>query len=321
MMSIENPDQAEMLFEKLRSISAPPVEDTFTAIEKNSDEIIPLLLDEIAAFADNPDKVGTLGDDYIRHIVSIFILAYLRNKAAFPLIIKLISHPGDKVVNLTGEVFTEALGRILASVYDGDLQSIKSVVENTNLNPWIRTAALDSFMVLWKEDVLSRDEVISYLKELMESKLEQTPGYVWDTIALIAYDLHPGELEDLLRQAIGKQLIAPMVLNAKSLTACVKEDLNNAIKNKDNVVDGYIKEPIKELTWWLYPDEEALDKGMEYAAVAVPIAEKKIEPGERSAPMGWRGNTPVVNAKAKVGRNDPCPCGSGKKYKKCCAAH
>ena len=21
----------------------------------------------------------------------------------------------------------------------------------------------------------------------------------------------------------------------------------------------------------------------------------------------------------KVGRNDPCPCGSGKKYKKCCA--
>ena len=22
---------------------------------------------------------------------------------------------------------------------------------------------------------------------------------------------------------------------------------------------------------------------------------------------------------SKVGRNDPCPCGSGKKYKKCCA--
>jgi preprotein translocase subunit SecA len=25
----------------------------------------------------------------------------------------------------------------------------------------------------------------------------------------------------------------------------------------------------------------------------------------------------VVPAAAKVGRNDPCPCGSGKKYKKC----
>ena len=25
-----------------------------------------------------------------------------------------------------------------------------------------------------------------------------------------------------------------------------------------------------------------------------------------------------VRASVKVGRNDPCPCGSGKKYKKCC---
>ncbi len=27
---------------------------------------------------------------------------------------------------------------------------------------------------------------------------------------------------------------------------------------------------------------------------------------------------PVVRAGSKLGRNDPCPCGSGKKYKKCC---
>lgn len=28
----------------------------------------------------------------------------------------------------------------------------------------------------------------------------------------------------------------------------------------------------------------------------------------------------VVRTSPKVGRNDPCPCGSGRKYKKCCAA-
>ena len=28
--------------------------------------------------------------------------------------------------------------------------------------------------------------------------------------------------------------------------------------------------------------------------------------------------TPVVRQGAKIGRNDPCPCNSGKKYKKCC---
>ena len=27
-----------------------------------------------------------------------------------------------------------------------------------------------------------------------------------------------------------------------------------------------------------------------------------------------------VRAEPKVGRNEPCPCGSGKKYKKCCGA-
>lgn len=31
------------------------------------------------------------------------------------------------------------------------------------------------------------------------------------------------------------------------------------------------------------------------------------------------GLDPIVREDAKVGRNDPCPCGSGKKFKKCCA--
>ncbi len=28
---------------------------------------------------------------------------------------------------------------------------------------------------------------------------------------------------------------------------------------------------------------------------------------------------PIQNEKAPPGRNDPCPCGSGRKYKQCCA--
>jgi len=31
-------------------------------------------------------------------------------------------------------------------------------------------------------------------------------------------------------------------------------------------------------------------------------------------------NEPYVRPEPKIGRNDPCPCGSGKKYKKCCLA-
>lgn len=29
---------------------------------------------------------------------------------------------------------------------------------------------------------------------------------------------------------------------------------------------------------------------------------------------------PMTREEDKIGRNDPCPCGSGKKYKKCCGA-
>jgi uncharacterized protein len=36
-------------------------------------------------------------------------------------------------------------------------------------------------------------------------------------------------------------------------------------------------------------------------------------------PMGG-ARDPVVRKGPKIGRNDPCPCGSGKKYKKCCGA-
>ncbi len=32
------------------------------------------------------------------------------------------------------------------------------------------------------------------------------------------------------------------------------------------------------------------------------------------------GTGPITRATPKVGRNDPCTCGSGKKYKKCCGA-
>lgn len=32
------------------------------------------------------------------------------------------------------------------------------------------------------------------------------------------------------------------------------------------------------------------------------------------------GPAPYVRLTPKIGRNEPCPCGSGKKYKKCCGA-
>jgi preprotein translocase subunit SecA len=45
------------------------------------------------------------------------------------------------------------------------------------------------------------------------------------------------------------------------------------------------------------------------------------DPAQRQAASARQGapqvTAPVVNNGPKVGRNDPCPCGSGKKYKNC----
>jgi preprotein translocase subunit SecA len=48
--------------------------------------------------------------------------------------------------------------------------------------------------------------------------------------------------------------------------------------------------------------------------VAEPLATNMDNNSNSSA------NKTVINKEKKVGRNEPCPCGSGKKYKKCCGA-
>ena len=55
---------------------------------------------------------------------------------------------------------------------------------------------------------------------------------------------------------------------------------------------------------------------------ALRTAERLEEPEVRDfepRPPGG-ADQQVVRGGDKVGRNDPCPCGSGKKYKKCCGA-
>ncbi|MBR4435113.1 MAG: SEC-C domain-containing protein [Clostridia bacterium] len=42
------------------------------------------------------------------------------------------------------------------------------------------------------------------------------------------------------------------------------------------------------------------------------------EDKRREITKTWRASKQFVNTEAKVGPNDPCPCGSGKKFKKCC---
>jgi preprotein translocase subunit SecA len=58
------------------------------------------------------------------------------------------------------------------------------------------------------------------------------------------------------------------------------------------------------------------DDGVEYTASSNGQESGGLEPGQTAKAV-----EPIRNFGQKVGRNDPCPCGSGKKYKKCCGAN
>ena len=60
--------------------------------------------------------------------------------------------------------------------------------------------------------------------------------------------------------------------------------------------------------------EQFEEKGQFSGVSAGPPGEGRALPGR-----GRARPEPVKRAGVKVGRNEPCPCGSGKKYKKCCA--
>lgn len=65
------------------------------------------------------------------------------------------------------------------------------------------------------------------------------------------------------------------------------------------------------------PAAEAQPKNLQFKGASEEVeqfgAAKAVQNGQREEAK----QAPIVN-KDKVGRNDPCPCGSGKKYKKCC---
>lgn len=71
-----------------------------------------------------------------------------------------------------------------------------------------------------------------------------------------------------------------------------------------------VKDTIAETSWWACFDPAEFDE--EDADLECFLGEGEF--GHWDSP----DSTTVRRSVPKVGRNDPCPCGSGKKHKKCC---
>lgn len=110
-------------------------------------------------------------------------------------------------MELTGDVITEDLGRMLASLCYGDLGPIKRLIEEPEDNEWVRSAALDALVDLYVEGQLERENIIDYLKELFLFKVEQKSSFIWRAMVNTACDLYPEGLVEEIRRACVEGLV------------------------------------------------------------------------------------------------------------------
>jgi preprotein translocase subunit SecA len=64
--------------------------------------------------------------------------------------------------------------------------------------------------------------------------------------------------------------------------------------------------------------EEEVSTYILKAQITNNVQREKIAEGEAVIPNGEKAKKQPVRREEKIGRNQPCPCGSGKKYKQCC---
>ena len=266
------------------------------AIERR-EETIPWLLDTWCQAADAPESLLSKGDDYMLHIYAMYLLAQFREPAAYPLLVKFFSTPGELAFDLTGDVVTEDLDKILASVCWNDLAPIKQIVQDPSINEFIRNAALRSMLVLVAEGEMPREDLIAYLRSQFTDNPREANEF-WGTLICTALDIYPEELLPEIESAFVDDLVDPDMVrpnNVQSRLSKGKDATLRAMEEKYH----FIRDTIAEMEWWacFRSEEESLLR-------ALPV----------ESPT--QNNTMPSNV--KVGRNDPCPCGSGKKYKRCC---
>ncbi len=254
----------------------------------NRDAITPELLRIVEDTTKNADDLEK-DDGCMSHLYAIFLLAQFREKRAYPLLVDFFSLPRDQTFNLTGDIVTESLAQILASVCGGDTDLIKSLIENKDINGYVRGAALKSLVCLVASGEKSVEEVTAYFKTLFNGGLERVFSQIWNSLVVNTARLCSNEMLDDIEKAFEDDLVEPFYVDIETAKEMLAED-------HEKKLDKLSKDPRFNLI------NDTVNEMQRWAC----FRPKKPIPSK----------SPVTSR--KVGRNEPCPCGSGKKFKKCC---
>ena len=176
------------------------------------DQITPELLNIIEYAKQNVEEL-TQDGDYMAHMYAMYLLAQFREERAYPAIVDLFSIPGEGVLEATGDLVTEDLDRILASVSNGDTRLMECLVEDEEVNGYARAAALDGMVVSVARGEKPREEVMAYFRTLCRGKLIRKHSHVWNGLVSRSAVLSLEELLDDIKQAYREQLVEESYIN------------------------------------------------------------------------------------------------------------
>jgi ribosomal protein L25 (general stress protein Ctc) len=98
-------------------------------------------------------------------------------------------------MDVTGDLVTEDLGRILASVCGGKIEPIQQLIENRQANEYVRSSALQSLIILVVQGKIEREVIIKYFEQLFSTRLKREDSYIWTNLVMESALLAPLQLK------------------------------------------------------------------------------------------------------------------------------
>lgn len=271
------------------------------------DEMIPHLLAVLESAHANP--AGLLdGPQEMLPTYAAYLLAQFRETRAYRPILALLNLGDDLAEQFFGDSITEDMHNVLVCVFDGDEAPLRALIENPAADEYARASAgLRSYPALMHAGRISAADVERYFHELFDHQLEREPSHVWDNLSSSSADLGFTSLLPHIRKAFEDGLCDPFFDHLEHIEARITSG-GDARWTRDC-------EPIDDVVammenWACFHRAPARPP----YAPDTRFLESLSQPREFSSrPVG-----PPPPKYPGVGRNDPCPCGSGRKFKKCC---
>jgi hypothetical protein len=301
--------EIDEIIEQFEWFSGKFEQEAVEAAVARRDEVIPELLLVLEEIAD-PVQAAEIDaeGEYMAHLYAMYLLAQFRETRAYPLMIRIALLPGDLLESFFGDSLTESLGQVLASVCDGNLEGIQSLIENPAADEWVRGAAMGGLVTLVSAGIKSREEILSYFAELFHGKLTDKNDIVWSELVTYSTDLYAPELLNEIEKAYEQELIDTSFIGLDEVRVDLGKGKEWAMERlATNPHSHLIDDTVKEMAWW----DSFKEKKPHKPRAEAPFSETVTSQWNDSY-SGFKRTAP------KIGRNDPCPCASGKKYKKCC---